>query len=92
MGWSNYLLNYEKKIAIEISRYTEFIDDTSNEDLLEYLENSEEINAEVVKYIINKGLNQPEQEFVNYLVNNYDFNEIVHEDKVPENYLKITRF
>lgn len=96
MGFVNYLINEEKKIAIEISRYVD--DNTVNleyydeiEELITYINrNIDELNIDILKYLLDKCCYcDYDKMFVIYMMSRYKFNKIIHEDKLPKDYVVI---
>lgn len=97
MGWSNYLLLEDKKVALEFSRH---IDDSFDADdlsalneLLKYIAEEDTVNEQVVEYIKGKfphteDLSEP---FLAFLRAEYGFGQLVHEDQVPADYIKVQR-
>ena len=98
MGWSNYLLLEDKKVALEFSRH---IDDSFDADdlsalneLLKYIaEEEDSVNGQVIEYIRSKypyteNLSEP---FLAFLRAEYSFGKMVHEDQVPDDYIKVQR-
>ena len=95
MGWSNYLLLEDKKVALEFSRHTDDSFDSDDlsalNELLKYISEEETVNGQVVEYIKGKfpfteNLSEP---FLAFLKAEYGFGELVHEDQVPDDYIKV---
>ena len=91
MGWVEYIINTEKKLAYRISRNTS--DLYEDDELLLNLDNffkyinNEDVSLEVVKYLTTKldGIEDANELFIKMLFNK-GYNERVHEDNLDKSY------
>ena len=90
MGWIEYLINKEKKLAIEISRNIGDLDMDEYdaiEELFYYISETEEIKLDALNYIISKsGYNSYSEIALIYFMNSYGFTERIHENELPDDY------
>ena len=92
MGFCYYLLNTEKKIALEVSRNIDELDSDNYEVyemLIEYF-NEGDIKLDVVEYLVKKcyGIDYDVMSLV-YVMKQYNFSELVNEDKLPKGYITL---
>ncbi len=101
MGFSYYLLNKEKKVAVEVSRHTDieylkgvsYDDITANEELYTAIYELDLAKSlDIIEYIVYRYEYLDNEAFMLYmLIKNYGFREIIHEDNLSNDYLKLTK-
>ncbi len=92
MGYCFYLINQEKKLAIEINRhFCKFDDDEFNKfsEFIEYFNEENDLKIDIINYFKDKiGYFQLNDIILN-LLKPYGFNKLIHENELTEEFTKI---
>lgn len=92
MGWVEYLVNDEHKLALQISRHLGDViideDEIDNiTELIKYIFDNEDLSIDVIKYIKDKHYYIDADTFkVLVIANMLNLNRRIHEDDLDKNY------